>query len=222
MVKSHQQGQITATNQQLPFQQMTYDFFHSSNNRRQLLSQFFGITTLFLASQSRATSVVETIKGKSDERDIQILSSGVRYSDLKSGSGDVPKSGDTVMLQLIGSLEDGTVFLDTSEEGVPIVGELGISNKGIPEGLQDVIATMNAGSRRLVIVPASLGLGQETVQMPKANVPGNSVLYYDVELLRCQKLKLGLACCSEDKYPCFAEDPSDELLKEAESQQQQQ
>eukprot|EP01023_Acetabularia_acetabulum_P059204 TRINITY_DN7113_c0_g2_i1.p2 TRINITY_DN7113_c0_g2~~TRINITY_DN7113_c0_g2_i1.p2 ORF type:complete len:256 (-),score=20.98 TRINITY_DN7113_c0_g2_i1:572-1339(-) len=191
-------------------------------NRRQQIQYISSCCLgIFLAQESSAISVVETIKGNENQRDIQILSSGVRYSDIKTGSGEIPKVGDTIMMNLIGSLENGTEFINTEELGVPIVGELGITNKGIPDGLQDVIRTMNAGSRRLVIVPAGLAFGSDkSTSMPKANVPPNSVLYYDIELLRCQKLQLGLACCPEEQYPCFADDPSEQLKKAAVEQQQ--
>ncbi len=43
---------------------------------------------------------------------------------------------------------------------------------------------MTIGGRRTVRVPAPLGFASQTVLAPYAVVPGNSVLVYEVELLR--------------------------------------
>ncbi len=40
----------------------------------------------------------------------------------------------------------------------------------------------------------------------QGSVPPNAKLLYEVELLRCQKFTLGLACCSEASFPCIGPD----------------
>lgn len=37
----------------------------------------------------------------------------------------------------------------------------------------------------------------------QGSVPPNADLYYEIELLRCQQVSLGLACCPDDSYPCL-------------------
>ena len=42
--------------------------------------------------------------------------------------------------------------------------------------------------------------------MPQGSVPQDAKLYYEVELLRCQTFTIGLACCSEEAFPCIDKD----------------
>jgi hypothetical protein len=39
------------------------------------------------------------------------------------------RSGDLVLVDVVGQLEDGTVFLDTRELGAPLAFQVGIANK---------------------------------------------------------------------------------------------
>jgi hypothetical protein len=72
----------------------------------------------------------------------------------------------------------------------------------VTEGLEQVVASMKAGSTRLAVVPAALGYGAAGAKPRGAAlaVPPGAPLYYEIELLRCQGTPLGLACCSEGKF----------------------
>jgi FKBP-type peptidyl-prolyl cis-trans isomerase FkpA len=60
----------------------------------------------------------------------------------------------------------------------------GFPQPGVCEGLQQAIVGMKIGGQRSVLVPPQLGFGGAAVLAPYAGVPANSVLRYDVELVR--------------------------------------
>jgi hypothetical protein len=64
----------------------------------------------------------------------------------------------------------------------------GFPQPGVCEGLQQAILGMKIGGQRSVLVPPQLGFGSTAVLAPYAGVPANSVLLYDVELVRVSAL----------------------------------
>jgi FKBP-type peptidyl-prolyl cis-trans isomerase len=96
--------------------------------------------------------------------------------DLVEGSGTEAKEGDTITVNYTGALaSDGTIFESSLDTGQPIT----FSLSGVIEGWQQGIPGMKEGGTRRLIIPASLAYGdQET-----ANIPANSALVFDVELI---------------------------------------
>lgn len=103
---------------------------------------------------------------------IVTTSSGLRYRDLEVGTGTAP-SGTTasVTIDYEGWLLDGTRV--EGNRNAPF------SLNGLISGLREGIATMKVGGRRVLIIPADLAYGA----VGTANVPPNSTLVFDVELL---------------------------------------
>ncbi|PNG99872.1 Peptidyl-prolyl cis-trans isomerase FKBP17-2, chloroplastic, partial [Tetrabaena socialis] len=67
-----------------------------------------------------------------------------------------------------------------------------------------VVETMRSGDVKLAVVPPSLGYGAQGVAFKSGRrVPPNARLYYEVNLLRCQSMTMGLACCSDADFPCI-------------------
>ena len=58
---------------------------------------------------------------------------------VSAGRGEAPSTGSLVLVDVVGTLQDGTVFLDTKAEGqAPLAFELGTTNKYVTEGLEQV------------------------------------------------------------------------------------
>jgi peptidylprolyl isomerase len=108
------------------------------------------------------------------------LPSGLKYVDLKVGTGESPKPGATVVVHYTGTLQDGTKFDSSRDRGQPFSFTLG--NHEVIEGWDQGIATMKPGGRRKLIIPGNLAYG------PTGNgkIPPNATLIFDVELLRVE------------------------------------
>lgn len=104
--------------------------------------------------------------------------SGLKYTDLVEGTGATPKPGQTVTVHYTGTLENGRKFDSSVDKGRPADFRIGVGSviKGWDEGLM----TMKVGGKRKLIVPPDLGYGP--MGRPP-NIPGNSTLMFEVELL---------------------------------------
>jgi FKBP-type peptidyl-prolyl cis-trans isomerase len=121
------------------------------------------------------------------------LPSGLRYTDLRVGGGQSPPRGYLVVVDYVGKANE-VVFEDTKLRGKPIVYFFGGRpfTAGMCEGTEQALATMKAGGKRRVFVPASLGFGnQGAVLRPTEHVPDKqgaippgADLEYELELVR--------------------------------------
>jgi peptidylprolyl isomerase len=103
--------------------------------------------------------------------------SGLKYSDLVVGNGESPKVGQTVTVNYIGSLEDGTKFDSSADQGRPLSFRIGTG--GVIKGWDEGLMTMKVGGKRRLTVPAKLGYGA----VPRPKIPANSTLIFEVEML---------------------------------------
>jgi FKBP-type peptidyl-prolyl cis-trans isomerase len=104
--------------------------------------------------------------------------SGLKYVELKEGTGATPQPGQTVEVHYVGTLEDGTKFDSSRDRGQPFSFKIGVGQviKGWDEGL----STMKVGGRRQLIIPSELGYGARGAG---GVIPPNATLLFDVELL---------------------------------------
>ncbi len=107
-----------------------------------------------------------------------VTASGLRYVDLRLGSGDEAQAGKIVAVQYVGWLGDGTRFDSSRDRDRPFTFRLGAGDaiKGWDEGL----VGMKVGGKRRLVIPPDLGFGKQGVG---SVVPPGSVLYYEFELL---------------------------------------
>jgi FKBP-type peptidyl-prolyl cis-trans isomerase len=104
--------------------------------------------------------------------------SGLKYWDLKAGTGATAKSGDKVRVHYTGWLTNGKKFDSSVDRGQPFEFELGrgMVIKGWDEG----VAGMKVGGKRQLQIPPELGYGARGAG---GIIPPNSTLVFDVELL---------------------------------------
>jgi FKBP-type peptidyl-prolyl cis-trans isomerase FklB len=107
------------------------------------------------------------------------LPSGLQYKIIKAGDGKKPTGLDFAVCQYRGTLTDGTEF-DNSykrKDGGPVSFPL----RSVIKGWQEALTLMPAGSQWQLFVPPDLAYGERGV--PKAKIPPNAALIFDVELL---------------------------------------
>jgi len=103
--------------------------------------------------------------------------SGLGIIEIEPGSGPTPETGQTLSVHFTGWLSDGTRFASTHDDGQPSVFVLG-KGQVIP-AVDEGLATMRAGGKARLLVPAKVGYGAEGLE---GFVPPNTDVIFDVEL----------------------------------------
>ncbi len=102
--------------------------------------------------------------------------SGLQYKLLAEGDGPKPKATDTVKVDYVGTLVDGTEFDSSIKRGEPAI--FGV-DQVIP-GWSEALQLMEVGSKYQLVIPSELAYGEKGA--PPVIEP-NSVLVFEVDLL---------------------------------------
>jgi FKBP-type peptidyl-prolyl cis-trans isomerase len=115
-----------------------------------------------------------------DKKDSKVVTtdSGLKYEDLKEGTGDAAKKGDTVEVHYTGWLKDGTKFDSSLDRKQSFSFSLGAGE--VIKGWDEGVAGMKVGGKRKLIIPAELAYGKKG----KGKIPPDSELTFEVELLK--------------------------------------
>ncbi len=99
------------------------------------------------------------------------------------GTGAAAAAGDTVTVNYVGSLTNGTIFDASAKHGTDgFTFKLGAGQ--VIQGWDQGIVGMKVGGKRLLAIPADMAYGDHAV----GNViPANSPLIFEVELLNVTK-----------------------------------
>jgi FKBP-type peptidyl-prolyl cis-trans isomerase FklB len=110
-----------------------------------------------------------------DNPGVVVLPDGLQYRIITNGSGAMPTNTDNVMVNYRGTLLDGTEFDNSYKRGQPATFAVG----RIIHGWSEALMKMNVGSKWQLFIPADLAYGERGTR----NIPPNSVLIFEVELL---------------------------------------
>ena len=132
-----------------------------------------------LSASESGTLVALSLEDVANKEDVKTTESGLRYVEVEEGEGEVPQSGQTVVVHYTGSLADGTKFDSSRDRDRPFSFKLGQGQ--VIKGWEEGISTMRVGGRRQLIIPPELGYGQKGAG---GVIPPNATLIFDVELLR--------------------------------------
>jgi peptidylprolyl isomerase len=120
------------------------------------------------------------------EAKVVTTKTGLKYQDLKVGTGAVATAGKTVYVQYTGWLYkdgkkgkkfDSSIGKERFKAGFPFV----LGRRKVIAGWDEGVAGMKVGGKRVLIIPSKLGYGEDG--FPGA-IPPNADLIFEVELLK--------------------------------------
>ena len=97
--------------------------------------------------------------------------------DTEVGTGDEVAAGATVTVHYTGALcKSGIIFQSSHDFGDPITFPL----SGVIAGWTQGVPGMKVGGTRRLVIPAAMAYGSSS---PASNIPANSDLVFDIELI---------------------------------------
>jgi FKBP-type peptidyl-prolyl cis-trans isomerase FkpA len=121
-------------------------------------------------------------KGKPAVARTVTTASGLKYTDVKVGSGVSPVKGKQVKVHYTGTLENGKKFDSSVDRNEPFTFVIGVGQ--VIPGWDEGVMGMKVGGKRKLIIPSKLGYGAAGAG---GAIPPNATLLFDVELLDVAK-----------------------------------
>jgi len=109
---------------------------------------------------------------------------GLKYIDLKVGTGTLARSGDILTVQYTGWLSNCQKFDSSRDRGSPFTVTIGQGQ--VIAGWDEGLPGMKVGGRRKLIIPGALGYGPQGQTDPQSGaiiIPPNETLIFTVELV---------------------------------------
>lgn len=103
---------------------------------------------------------------------------GMKVDILQQGTGVAAKAGDTVTVNYVGTLLDGTKFDSSIDRGQPFQFTLG--QNSVIQGWELGVLGMKVGEKRKLTIPPELAYGS---QGAGGVIPPNATLAFEIDLL---------------------------------------
>jgi len=101
----------------------------------------------------------------------------LKIEDIKIGTGSAVKSGDTVSINYVGTLEDGTKFDSSYDRNEPFETQIGVGQ--VIEGWDKGVVGMQVGGKRKLTIPYQMAYGENGY----GPIPAKATLIFEVELM---------------------------------------
>jgi FKBP-type peptidyl-prolyl cis-trans isomerase len=144
-------------------------------------------TSTATTSQTLQTSTTTTSMNDSSSSNAEALAgipanpTQLIMKDEVAGTGAEAQAGDTVTVNYVGMLTDGTVFDASANHGTTgFTFPLGAGQ--VIKGWDEGVVGMKVGGKRELVIPATLAYGSQAV----GTIPANSTLVFQIELLNVQ------------------------------------
>lgn len=128
-----------------------------------------------LADRSKGIAYLEANKKR---KEVVTLPSGLQYEVIKNGDANspTPKAADTVEVNYIGTLTDGTEFDNSFKRGQPAAFPV----MGVIKGWIEILQLMRKGDHWKVYIPSELAYGAGGAA--GGAIPPNAVLVFEITL----------------------------------------
>ena len=159
------------------------DLLMTQEQAQQVGARFESKMRTVQAEKLQADALANAAAGKAflaenaNKPDVQVTESGLQYQVLEPGNGPKPTAEDTVRVNYVGKLLDGTVFDGNAGQGGPVDFPLG----QVVPGWQEGISLMPVGSKYRFWIPPELAYGDAGT--PGGPIPPNATLVFEVELV---------------------------------------
>jgi FKBP-type peptidyl-prolyl cis-trans isomerase FklB len=141
------------------------------------------ITEAVIARERRATenkvAGEKFLAANRHKKGVVTLPSGLQYKVIAAGTGEKPTATDVAFCHYRGILLDGTEFDNSYKRKHPEPVRFPV--RAVIKGWQEALQLMPAGSKWQLFVPPDLAYGERGI--PRANIPPNATLVFEVELL---------------------------------------
>ncbi len=107
------------------------------------------------------------------------LCSGLEYIDIKQGTGPVAKNGSTMNVYYTGWVQGGQKFDSSYDDGKQPFSVSPLGQASVITGWNQGLIGMKVGGIRRLIIPPSLGYGDQG----QGPIPANSTLIFDVTVV---------------------------------------
>ena len=153
-----------------------------ASTRWRLVAALATTIALVAATGGRADDPGQTEK----EKKMTKTESGLQYRDIKEGTGEKPKKGQTCVMHYTGWLWEngakGKKFDSSVDRGEPF--DFPIGTGRVIKGWDEGVLSMKVGGKRELLIPPNLGYGSRGAGRV---VPPNATLLFEVELLKIQE-----------------------------------
>jgi len=113
------------------------------------------------------------------QQGVVTLPSGLQYKILKEGTGPKPTTTDSVVCNYRGTFINGKEFDSSYKHGQPATFPV----TGVIKGWTEALQLMPVGSKWQLFIPSDLAYGERGYG---GDIPGNSTLIFEIELLSIQ------------------------------------
>ncbi len=134
---------------------------------------------LAAVSGSQSASALNAIKSTTNTKNMTTTTpEGLIIEDIVVGTGETAVAGQTVSVNYLGTLTNGTKFDSSYDRGQPFQFTLGVGQ--VIKGWDQGVAGMKVGGKRKLIIPSDLAYGDRAVG---GVIPASATLVFEVELV---------------------------------------
>jgi len=163
-----------------------YIFNYESTKNVVSISDAVSANTLQVLANSSSTSDVATSTNVLAQNASAQSNINKNNSTNKMDTEKVSKVGDTLTVNYVGTLEDGTKFDSSIDRGVPFTFVVGIGQ--VIRGWDEGMLGMKVGEKKHLVIPGEKAYGPRGIPDGKGGymIPPNATLIFDVEMLKIE------------------------------------